>query len=321
MNTKNNLGSIFILIGLAGLGLASPAPHAKADIDKPLHEHTVANGAAPQLITVAQVKNGIVPHRALYKLSMVGTKNGSTISDIAGRMYYSWADDCDAWNVQQAMQIRFFTSEGEVNDTSSSLISRESKDGSTYYFHVKRSGESDQPDVSRGSALISADASGTGIGDANATGGKDTKKYSLTSATTFPAHHTMQILAHALSGQKFFAVNVFDGADENGLNEISTFIGSPIAPDAKMEKTATAQNPQDALTHVRAWPVRMAFFAPDSTSGAPDYEMDVTLLENGIIKDMTIDYDDFTMRAELDKVEAIPPSKCNARKGDSLAQN
>lgn len=318
---NNYLAGATIFLSLVGFGLTTPALLVRAETDKPLTTvPLIPDKTAPHAISVSQIKDRIVPHRALYKLTMAGTKNGSTISDIAGRMYYSWSDDCDAWNVEQSMQIRFFTSEGDVNDTSSALTSREAKDGSTYYFHVKRTGETDQPDVARGSAKLIADASGTGTGDALASGKVD-KKYALSSATTFPAHHTMQILSHALSSQKFFSVNVFDGADENGLNEISTFIGNPIEPKTMVEKTASLPDPEVALTHVRAWPVRMAFFAPDSQNGAPDYEMDVILLENGIIKSMTIDYDDFTMKADLVKVEAIPPSKCSVPKRDSLAQN
>lgn len=36
----------------------------------------------------------IVPHQAIYMIKLGGTKNGSRISDLTGRMFVSWADDC-----------------------------------------------------------------------------------------------------------------------------------------------------------------------------------------------------------------------------------
>jgi hypothetical protein len=298
-------------LGLALIvsGLIAPLAIAAPEIDQP------SNSVSPKkerVITVSDVKNLITPHRALYNIKLAGTKNGSSVSDITGKMFFSWADDCNDWSVEQKMQIRFYYSEGEVADTTSSLISREAKDGSSYIFHVKRTGNGDDADISRGSAKLSVDANGLGTGEASATG-KDTKTYPLKSATTFPVHHTLQILAHALSGKKFFAVNVFDGADENGLNEISAFIGNPIPPAPVVEK-ANSSPTDNALTRSKAWPVRMAFFAPDSKTGSPDYEMDMTLQENGVIKSMTVDYDDFAMKAELVKVESLPPSKCSSPK-------
>jgi hypothetical protein len=65
------------------------------------------------------------------------------------------------------------------------------------------------------------------------------------------------------------------------------------------------------LLQGRAWPIRMAFFAPNSQTSAPDYEMDMVMLENGVIKSMTVDYGDFSMRAELVDIKPLP-SACAA---------
>src|ERR1043166_7426211 len=83
----------------------------------------------------------ITPHKAIYAIKMAGVKNGSRISDIGGRMLFSWADDCNAWNMEQKMYLRFYYSEGDTSDSLSDLISRESKDGSSYNFYLRRNGE------------------------------------------------------------------------------------------------------------------------------------------------------------------------------------
>ena len=69
---------------------------------------------------------------------------------------------------------------------------------------------------------------------------------------------------------------------------------------------------ENKLTNVKAWPIRMAFFAPNSETASPDYEMDMTLLDNGIIKTMTIDYGDYSMTADLIEAKPVPAAKCSA---------
>lgn len=250
----------------------------------------------------------IVPHRALYTMKLAGTRNGSRVSDISGRMLFSWADDCHAWNVEQKMQLRFFYSEGEVSDTVSDLISREAKDGSTFNFHTRHSEDgAEKTDVYRGYANLNL-KDGTGSGEAVYSG--DSEKRITLSNTLFPAHHTMQLLEHARKGDKFFNVNVFDGADEKGFSEISSFISSAIEAKPVIEKASSGK--EDKLTSVKTWPIRMAFFAPNSETGSPEYEMDMVLLDNGIIKSMTIDYGEYSMTADLVEVKAISPAKCTA---------
>ncbi|MBY0429314.1 MAG: cell envelope integrity EipB family protein [Alphaproteobacteria bacterium] len=251
----------------------------------------------------------ITPHRAMYTLKLAGTRNGSRVSDISGRMLFSWADDCHAWNVQQKMQTRFFYSEGEVSDTVSDLVSREAKDGSSFNFHTRHNGDGkDTTETFHGYANLNLDGSGLGKGEAIYSG--DNEKHINLSDALFPAHHTMQLLEHARKGEKFFSVNVFDGADEKGFSQISSFINPAIDSKAVIEKTSSGKENQ--LSNVRAWPIRMAFFAPNSETGSPDYEMDMTLLENGIIKTMTIDYGDYSMTADLVEVKALSPAKCSA---------
>lgn len=328
---KQVTNKIALSLCVLGVGaLAFPAPATATEIDKPVAalkaESAVAAAAKP--ISVADIIGQITPHRALYSVKLASIRNGSGISDISGRIYYSWADDCSAWNVEQKMQLRFYYSEGDVSTTSTSLISREAKDGSSYVFHMKRTGDDekdkDSNTVTRGTATLKADSNGVGMGEAESTGSME-KNFKLSAATTFPAHHTMQLLAHAQNGKKFFSVNVFDGADENGLNEISSFIGSPVDQESLMKKTkvesADLKNNKNVsraglvdnpLLRGRAWPVRMAFFAPDSATGSPDYEMDITLLDNGVIRNMTVNYDDFSMVADLVSLEPLTGGKCHA---------
>lgn len=284
--------------------LSSGSPSASHSAPAAVQEPKVAAKPAAENSPVA-----IVPHRAMYTMKLAGTRNGSRVSDISGRMLFSWADDCHAWNVEQKMQLRFFYSEGEVSDTISDLVSREAKDGSSFNFHTRHTEDgAEKTDIYRGYANLNMTSDGLGNGEAVYSG--DNEKRITLSNALFPAHHTMQLLQHARKGEKFFSVNVFDGADEKGFSEISSFISSAIEAKPMIEKASSGK--EDKLTQVRAWPIRMAFFAPNSETGSPDYEMDMVLLDNGIIKSMTIDYGEYSMTADLVEVKALPPTKCSA---------
>ena len=298
--------AIFGLTSFSALNAAVPATANSAAANSTATPNTPV--VAPN-DSAEHSKVVVTPHRAMYTLKLSGTRNGSRVSDISGRMLFSWADDCHAWNVQQKMQTRFFYSEGEVSDTVSDLISREAKDGSNFNFHTRHTGEgTDKAEIYRGYANLNLDGNGHGKGEAIYSG--DNEKHINLSNTLFPAHHTLQLIERARKGEKFFSVNVFDGADEKGFSEISSFISKAIESKAVIEKTSSGKENQ--LLNVKAWPIRMAFFAPHSETGSPDYEMDMTLLDNGIIKTMTIDYGDYSMTADLVEVKALSPAKCSA---------
>ncbi len=42
----------------------------------------------------------------------------------------------------------------------------------------------------------------------------------------------------------------------------------------------------------------------------PDYEVDMRLLDNGVARDMVLDYGDFAIKTSLNKIEALPKPKC-----------
>jgi hypothetical protein len=60
--------------------------------------------------------------------------------------------------------------------------------------------------------------------------------------------------------------------------------------------------------------MRLAVFPTDDDENqtTSDYEMTMNLLENGIIRDMTVDYHNFSVTQKLVAVEPIQEEKCGA---------
>jgi hypothetical protein len=255
---------------------------------------------APQ---VTPTKITITPHRAIYDMALTSVKNGSNITGVSGRMLFEWADVCDGWAIQQHLRLHFNYAEGDESDVTSTEITWESKNGKQYNFNIRRVSDGKETEHYVGKAALNDDGSGT-VAYAVPEG----KTEKLPVGTLFPSAHTNLILQKAVAGDKLFTRRVFDGSDEDGSNDVSVFINQ-----AELHWQTTEMNPKlktDPLLAQPAWPIRMAFFKNDTETGEPDYEMNLSLLQNGIARTMQIDYGDFSVKGTLSAVEALPAPGC-----------
>ncbi|MBI1274114.1 MAG: DUF1849 family protein [Alphaproteobacteria bacterium] len=242
------------------------------------------------------------PHRAIYDMKMASARNGSSVAGVEGKMFFEWADACDAWIIDQKLQLKFYYAEGDVVDRVSSFSTWEAKNGKRYRFATRSLSNGQETTNLRGEAELGKDG-----GEATYHLPKETS-IKLPAGTLFPSAHTFEVLRAADEGNRFFKRTIFDGNDEEGMIETSVFI-SP-----KIEDTAAAMADKDLksneLLKQPSWPVRMAFFRPDGETGEPDYEMDMHLLANGVASSMVIDYGDFVLTGTLSELEPLARPGC-----------
>ncbi len=273
------------LVSLTALSAAGPVQAAPA------------NAAGAAVGAAAGAAANILPHRAVYKMSLLSARNSSKVSDVRGRMLFEWADACDGWTTEQRFQLRFVYAEGDEMAMTTNYTTWEAKDGQRYRFNVRKLINGEEDEEVRGDARLAKDGSGTA-----AFSKPEPQDMELPPNTMFPTAHTLAVLDHAGAGETFFNRVVFDGADSEGATEVSTVIGA-AAPIKE-------EGADPLLKGKKAWPVRMAFFPLKSDSAQPEYEMSLRLLQNGVAESMQIDYGDFTVNAILEKVEALPKSGC-----------
>lgn len=244
----------------------------------------------------------VVPHKALYEISMAASRSGNQIINISGKMFYEWKPTCDAWITDHRFNLVYEYADGPSMKITSDFSTFENFDGEAFSFSARRKRDDELYEELRGRALNDAKVS-----KANFSMPEDLE-FSLPSGAMFPMRHTVEMIKKASAGQKFFTATVFDGSDDEGPVEINSFIGQVVNP----MKIIKANDALDmSLLNNKAWNVRMAVF-PTLKEGeeAADYEMDMVFHENGVISDMLIEYDDFSVTQRLVALERVDAPKC-----------
>ena len=241
----------------------------------------------------------IVPHRALYTMILASARTDSGVVDARGTMQYEWGETCDGWTIEQRYRLRIRYGETPDADIVSSFVTWESKDGLRYRFNQKqtRNGEVDQ-DI-RGEARLDAPGNG-GVAEFIKPKPQALK---LMPGVLFPSAHTILLIDRASEGENFLSRQVFDGATDENAVQVSAAIGSRVAADA------AAANGSPLLERP-GWRIRLAFFPADNSVEKPDYELGMRLLDNGVSREMLIDYGEYSIRAKLEDIEPLTKPNC-----------
>jgi EipB-like len=241
----------------------------------------------------------IAPHRALYSMTLGTVRNDSEVVNARGAMVYQWGQTCDGWTIEQSYRLKLHYLQSGDADIVSQFVTWESRDGLRYRFNEKETRNGDAREEIRGEAQLD----GRGKGGIARFSLPRPATMRLAPGVLFPSAHTILLIDKARAGATFVSRQVFDGSAEENAVQVSAFIGGAAAVDpASMELSPLLMRP--------GWHVRLAFFPADAKAEEPDYELGMVLLDDGVSRDMVIDYGDYTVRAKLDAVEALKKPAC-----------
>ena len=284
MRVTARLAALLLLIG-AGL---TPMGAWAANPPAPPAPRT------PVAQTPAQSTKGtsMAAHRALYQLTRVSSR-GEQVIAAHGTMGYEVADVCDGWTTHQRLRMSLTSSEGQDREMDSDYVTWESKDGLSFRFHMVQKTDESTTSQTDGAARLNRTG---GAGEARYRLPKDVKK-ELPAGTLFPMMHTIGILNAAREGKKFLGLPLFDGTDENGVEDSSIAI---------LDWKPPSETKHALLASLSSTRVRLAFFDRANGSITPAYEVAMRYWENGIADDMLMDFGDFVMQARLTELAPLP---------------
>lgn len=260
--------------------------------------------------TRAAASAPFLAHQAAYDLSLVKSRRSPSVDGVQGRIVYKFTGStCDGYTTdfRQVSQI----DAGEGNSQLSDLRSTSWEDGnsSSYRFKIETRMNDSETSAVDGFAERTADGVVVKLKQPQA------KTFTLAKDVVFPTEQVHRIIEAAREGKSILELSVYDGSD-NGEKIFNTLtvIGQPIAGDRTTAKPDVGSD-NAALKSMTRWPVTVSYYDRTAKSATgeqtPAYAMSFELYENGVSRQLTLDYNDFVIAGAMSKfdVESSKPCK------------
>lgn len=252
----------------------------------------------PAVVQDLSQEHTIIPHKATYTISL--EKNyGDDVSDASGEMTINVYDTGDGYVFEQNSRLIIYNGDGEGEQIVTNLATWQNYDGSQYRFNSKTARNGEQEEIIKGHAVKNSSKNLTTISYSRPTESEITTPYD----TVFPLHHLIHALKMAKAGKPVVSNIVFDGSSEtHEAVNVDTILGAP------KPSGLTIKTDKDISTR-HQWPMRLAVYIPGTSDSEADYEMEQNVLDSGVIKDMTLDYGVFQVKATLKEIDFYEPLK------------
>lgn len=265
--------------------------------------------ASPSLLAIqsAVAATPLVPHRAVYDLVLDQASDRSGITGLNGRMVYEFnGSACEGYTVKFRFVTQIDTREvSRLTDQQTTTF--EDGDGKSFSFVTKSFVDQNPEREVKGTATIDAAKLNVAL--------EKPQPDTLTlDATQFPTQHLIELIGKANKGETFYETSLFDGSeDADRVMTTTVVIGK--------EENGTSTDPEapamDKLAPEPFWPVDIAYFdeTKDAEGGEelPEYRISFKLHENGITRDLLMDYGDFSMKGKLVNLAVFDAPKDCAR--------
>ncbi|MEH6727823.1 MAG: DUF1849 family protein [Hyphomicrobiales bacterium] len=248
----------------------------------------------------------LVSHRAVYDISLVEAEDAASISDVSGRMVFELTGSkCDGY----AVQYRFVTRLGEKDGTSAVTDFRvttfEEADGSSFSFASSNFVNNNKVDEVRGVANRENDEIEVGLTI------PESEMLSFPGSAVFPSQQFEKLITAAIGGQKIVQHLVFDGSEQGKeIFDATSLIGPPgHLTDAEKSDLLLSI---DEVAGSDFWPVTISYFDQGDTGELlPNYVTSFDMHDNGISRNIKMDYGDMVLKADLTQLDVLEADICN----------
>ena len=251
----------------------------------------------------------LIPHRAVYDITLHRAAGGSGFADMSGRMVYELTGNaCIGYSQNMRFVTNVVNQEGVASLTDLRSTSWEDAASRSFRFNSTQYKDSKLTE--------------TTVGDASRTQGSGRVKVALTRPTRkqldlapqamFPIQHAREIVVRAERAEQLFTADLYDGSEKGDkVYATVTFIGNGRAPgDLEGLEVVESAKP---LASVRSWPVSISYYEPGTQrqDAVPTYELSFLYYANGVSRRLFIDYGSFAVRGVLKEIFFLDPGKCD----------
>lgn len=248
----------------------------------------------------------LIQHRAVYDLKLTKASDRSGITGISGRMVYEIKGSaCEGYTVRFRYVTQSETREAsQITDQQTTTF--EDADGKSFTFVTKSYTDQNLEKELQGSATREAEGVKIQIDK------PEPKSFEL-EPTQFPTQHLVDLIQRARTGETFYETSLFDGSEDADRAMTTTVVVGKLASTSSNDPELKALH---ALSTEKFWPVDIAYFDETSEGGedTPEYRISFKLYENGLTRDLEMDYGDFVLSGQLVDLavfEPDPKSTCD----------
>lgn len=234
----------------------------------------------------------LLPHRAIYDVSLASVGDASDIESLTGRWVFDFSGSaCKGYTAESRLVMKFETSEGpRLLDRR--VSSFEAADGKTFRFRSLSYADQQLEEEVEGTAEKTSD----GI---RVTYTKpESVDVTFTAPAVFPSAQVFEILGKAREGVRFYESAVFDGTEmADDATMVSVVVGRPKPLQHADVRALLGDIGDDDFL-----PVTMGYFEPESDQEGErvsDYDVTFNMHETGVQTDILIRYDEYSMAANL----------------------
>ena len=251
--------------------------------------------------------NKLAAHRAIYEMTLDDARSASGITGIDGRMVFEFTgSECDGYSLNMRMVTQMTDSQGQTNLTDLRSSTWEQGDGQKFRFQSAQYLNDKLGDVTMGRAVRETPNEAVQVKLSQ----PSTAELNLSGPLLFPTQHSFALIAAARTGQGLFQARVYDGSEKGQkVYDTTAFIGTEVQPgdDSKLEQVAKDKG----LGELPSWPVSIGYFEAKGGDLTPSYQIDFRLYENGVSRELLIDYGDFSIHGTLTSLEYLKAPECH----------
>lgn len=243
----------------------------------------------------------LVPHRAVYDIQLKQASERSGIEGMRGRMVYEFnGSECQGYTTNFRFVTRIDTGE-QIRVTDQQSMTFEDIAAGKFRFETK-SFTDDQMDKDVSGAA--ADENGKVSIELE----EPAPRAVELADSRFPAEHMIEVIENARKGKALFEARIFDGSEDGDKSYLTTTVVGPLRKPTASE---AADKSAGIVASQAYWPVSIAYFDEKAAGDVlPIYTQSFKLYENGVSRDLTLDYGDFVLTGKLTKLEVLGSGDC-----------
>ncbi|HYJ59152.1 MAG TPA: cell envelope integrity EipB family protein [Methyloceanibacter sp.] len=254
----------------------------------------------------AKQPHRLVPHRAIYEMTLKDARSASGITGIDGRMVFEFTgSSCDGYSLNMRMVTHMTDSQGQTNLTDLRSSTWEQGDGQKFRFQSAQYLNEKLGDVTMGRAVRERPSDAVKVKLSQPA----QAEVNLSGQVLFPTQHSLALIEAAQAGEVLFQARIYDGSEKGQkVYETTAFIGAKLQPGVGDKLEAAAK--EKGLDKLASWPMSIGYFEPKGSDLTPSYQIDFRLYENGVSRELLIDYGDFSIHGTLTALEYLKSAEC-----------